>query len=302
MNEEKKAKDKVFVGNTGEPSPDIVISNKLKKWLVALAIITLVISLTGSHYVTIVLGATVLALGYAKLKHHQVKPFLLAVAVVSLSIIMGAGVKYIAYTVGHSKADHTYAYNTNNIDEYKLKSFARKSSISISKPKEITLGVESLKQGSAIAWLAHKTKSNGKDSSFSYVTISSVQSALAGSKSYQKALNQIFSVGSGDAYDKATTSIVKFITDNSSSSYRLSLGKATPFSSSNISKNAWSFDFTSIYQNKRDKNSLADLKGKVVFVLGKKSFYYVLIDSVTDNWNSNQEIWNKVVDSIKIDQ
>jgi len=35
---------------------------------------------------------------------------------------------------------------------------------------------------------------------------------------------------------------------------------------------------------------------------GKTTWYYVLLSATTPNWQANQTTWNKILDSVQIDQ
>ena len=105
----------------------------------------------------------------------------------------------------------------------------------------------------------------------------------------------------GKGYDDYKASLQKQLQSTLPKGMILELGQPSPLSNSNLKQNAWQFDFTA--KSKVDNSSGASvIKGKLVFIIGKGVFYYFMIATVDYNWQSNQAIWNQVLDSIKIDQ
>jgi hypothetical protein len=37
-------------------------------------------------------------------------------------------------------------------------------------------------------------------------------------------------------------------------------------------------------------------------ITGHSSNYYILIDALDRNWDSNQAVWQKIINSLKVDQ
>lgn len=98
------------------------------------------------------------------------------------------------------------------------------------------------------------------------------------------------------------------------------------FKSPNIKSNAWIADFsispksqqpTAINsknqaggdpaklkqaQAKTGIRQLPDLKGKVLIIFGKSTIYYFMVADSPDNWQVNDSSWQKIIDSLKIDQ
>jgi hypothetical protein len=79
---------------------------------------------------------------------------------------------------------------------------------------------------------------------------------------------------------------------------------AVPLATSNLkSGTGWQMDLSATIsqQNSQDK-TFNNVKGKLIMAFGQKNYYYFLIVTTEENWKSNQAFWQKVINSIKIDQ
>ncbi len=73
-----------------------------------------------------------------------------------------------------------------------------------------------------------------------------------------------------------------------------------PLTTPNLKDNAWRLDFTT--QAQTTAATYPQKKGVVILTAGQKVNYYFLIDALNKNWVGNQAVWQKVIDSIKVDQ
>lgn len=100
-------------------------------------------------------------------------------------------------------------------------------------------------------------------------------------------------------YQRATKSIEVFAKSGFASLIKTTLGNAQPFTNSTIKKDAWQFDVTT---TGNPANGTPAQEGKVIIAIGKYTYYYFLVTATTENWSDNSSIFNKVFNSLKIDQ
>ena len=78
----------------------------------------------------------------------------------------------------------------------------------------------------------------------------------------------------------------------------IKVGQAVAFSNSNVKSNAWQFDIAA-----QDSSGLTPThNGKVIWIVGQKTYYQILLSATASDWKNNSRTWNQVIDSIKIDQ
>jgi hypothetical protein len=77
----------------------------------------------------------------------------------------------------------------------------------------------------------------------------------------------------------------------------LSIGNAKPFTNSHIGANAWKFSISA-----SEKGGKNPVKGEGVYVLGKKGYYYFMLTAVATDWQVDQEMWQKILNSLQVDQ
>jgi hypothetical protein len=78
----------------------------------------------------------------------------------------------------------------------------------------------------------------------------------------------------------------------------VNLGVAKHFTNSNIKKNAWIFDVTTVDSS----NITPTHRGVLVYALGENAIYRFMYTKTTAKWNADNNSWQTVLDSIKIDQ
>lgn len=134
------------------------------------------------------------------------------------------------------------------------------------------------------------------------IEIASIHSQTSISESeLADAAKKLTSKNSGN--QEGNASIKEYINSRLSFRFIVSYGKTEPFKNSNLNSPAWQTDFTAKAKPvDKPLTKPEDLKGKGVFLLGKSAFYYLMIYSTDYNWEANQDTWQKVLNSIKIDQ
>jgi hypothetical protein len=84
----------------------------------------------------------------------------------------------------------------------------------------------------------------------------------------------------------------------------IDLGNPTPLKTANITNNAWELDFTGKASKKNQDYKAGEpvVQGNLIVAFGDRAYYYVIIQSIEYNWERNQATWQKMLDSLKIDQ
>ncbi len=90
----------------------------------------------------------------------------------------------------------------------------------------------------------------------------------------------------------------KLVTGEFSSSYGIHFGNPTKFSSSNITKDAWKIDYSSLKHNGSDADTV--YKGSLIFLLSKNEYYFFTVSSRENSWQPNQAVWAAELNSLKI--
>jgi hypothetical protein len=65
---------------------------------------------------------------------------------------------------------------------------------------------------------------------------------------------------------------------------------------------AWQTDFTTSPVINHGIAAFPTKKGTALVIAGHSSNYYILIDALDRNWDSNQAVWQKIINSLKVDQ
>lgn len=213
----------------------------------------------------------------------------LLIAVISLASITGYFFVWKYY--------NPTPYHLTSLSNKELTAKLEGAGMSYKVPEGFELGKQSVEFGSSVANYLLVNKSSQPVKVPAVMAVASRPSALAASQSYIESLSLLMSKHQGTDYEKAVAQPVKqFLHDNLLVSYDIALGQPSTFASSNISKNAWQFDFTGKIDGQRQGN------GKFVLAVGKETFYYLMVASVDYNWEPNKSIWQQILDSLKIDQ
>ncbi len=105
---------------------------------------------------------------------------------------------------------------------------------------------------------------------------------------------------SSPEYQTVIENLLSFATSQLPKAFdNVNLSNAQSLDNTNIKNYAWQFDLTA---NDPGSKKAPKWQGKVVYLWGKNGAYYFIVATVKQNWVSNQQIWQQVFDSIKIDQ
>lgn len=183
--------------------------------------------------------------------------------------------------------------SNNTLDSYKLQATEQGTGMSFNKPKEF------VKAGSGtgqVVLVRSDIMQRADQSNNGYIASASMPVTLdsASLQLISKALADPSSANYKAAVSPVTQFIKGRIDKNKS---KLTVGNAKPFTNFQIKSHAWQFDITASEPN--DKNKIS---GKAVYAIGPKAYYYFMLTSVSSDWQSNQDMWQKVLDSIQINK
>jgi hypothetical protein len=89
--------------------------------------------------------------------------------------------------------------------------------------------------------------------------------------------------------------------------YSLNIGPAQKLSTSHIKDKAWQFDVTlskktsaQPYVKASQIQSYKNWHGKLLYVWTGSHLYYVLLDSIQQNWQPNMSTWQQIIDSLQL--
>jgi hypothetical protein len=198
------------------------------------------------------------------------------------------------------------SYKYSSLVDTELK--GRLSTIDFKRPKEFTLKVG--ESGTSIAEYTHA----GADNKHQLAQIGAASAytshpIIANDPVDLTKLADAFNSASGNDYqtylNKAgittfvNTELSKRYFDNKpASQFKTTINRPTKLTNANIKNNAWLFDFSSQYNDKK-------ISGQVAFALGPStdtlnSYYYLMLSTVDYNWQANSQVWHQVFDSMKI--
>lgn len=232
-------------------------------------------------------------------RRRQKLQLLLAAATIAAALVGTTGYLLVYPSIYETRFGR-YTYSNSNLQEYKLPGPLDNTAITFAKPPEFAKVGQKVQTGTAGVAFVHYSDQTNPKTALGYLKVVSLQSALAGSDSYVKEVNQLLQAQKGQAYDDYLASLADFVRQSLPADYKISLGSPRTINNGNLSKNAWSFDFTA--QNTNQSVKRFTIQGKLVFAIGKSTFYYLMISTLAYNWQPSQATWDKLVDTIEIDQ
>jgi len=218
------------------------------------------------------------------------------VGIIILATIVGAIIYLVLYTLFFSTQLNRYHYR--QLENYKLTSKLSGASMTFDKPVELKKYFEHTILGSTVVDFVHSQTKDSKKYSTSFLAASSYQSALATNSDYLQQLGKVLTNKSDKDYKTVTEPLVKFVQTYTPSNLTIKMGDFSAKSTKGITKNIWQAD----YRAGETAGKSADLKGRFVFAAGERSFYLFMISTTDYNWNNNANLFQQLIDSVKIDQ
>ncbi|MEX2006761.1 MAG: hypothetical protein WD877_01095 [Candidatus Saccharimonadales bacterium] len=114
-----------------------------------------------------------------------------------------------------------------------------------------------------------------------------------------KELNDIMTNSENSFHEDHIMQLEELITRNLGSTFDTTIDIPKKVTLTNIKNHVWGSEFSANYIATK---TYAPIKGKVILAVGEKTYYYFMVGAVDYNWHANQEVWSRVINSLKIDQ
>ncbi len=223
------------------------------------------------------------------------RPALIAAGVI---VVAGAAI-WINQTYGSSDevSYQTSRYSLNN-EIKKLDASDKGGAITFISPAQFT---STYKDDEQVIWY-QSTAVRGTSVSTGYLAALHTKGSPAPTPSYLKEMNKALLDPKDSRHATYAAALRKFVQDHTGSEYQLNFATPLKFTNPNINSNAWQLDF-SYDLNSKSATHLPDKKqGKVILLAGKQTWYYFMLTAIEPNWQTNQDIWQQILSSVKIDQ
>ncbi|MDO8591964.1 MAG: hypothetical protein Q7R60_03530 [bacterium] len=221
-----------------------------------------------------------------------------------LAVLVLAGSGFYLYHQNQLKtkrAAQPYAYTYKTLDSYTLAGEQAGSGMTFSKPVEFAAPTKSAAKTHQVQF-SHGPTKDGLLATIAGVAAASVYESTALSASYMKIFEATIVDPKNAGYAALIGPLKDFVNHRLPSIYNTTFSTPKKLSTANLTSNAWEIDFTATVKEADQKSSFPNLQGQEVLVIGQKTFYYFMVNSVDYNWQSNQKIWQQVINSLKIDQ
>ena len=224
---------------------------------------------------------------------------LLAIALLLILIVAGV------YFIKKSSSGGSYTFNYgNDTVSYVLPSQGAGYKVSINRPDAIKTVMPGISDHVFTQYFGHtdsRTTTKQWGPILAFVGMRSrpyPKPKVLGTDNYRDEIAKTLNNPSSERYKATTTNARSFAQALYRYRQSITLGAASHFTNANIKKYAWQFDLTA--SDSKYKN--LSQQGKVVYVLGDHGWYYILVSAEKNNWQNNQDLFQKVLSSIKVDQ
>jgi hypothetical protein len=222
--------------------------------------------------------------------------FLKIILAAAIAAGLACLVVFLAWPKYHSQTQkaavtNSFSYTYRQLESYKVTGFVANTGMSFDKPVEFT-SVLQAKQA-PVADLVHVY---GKDKIDIADMAAYAQPAGPGMDEASLAKNAADT--SSDKYGSTWLPLQQFAAQRLVN-LNLNYQDAKPLIAANL-KHAWEREFTTTVKSRVGPD--LSKKGVLIIAAGQKADYYFVIDAINSNWQNNQPVWQRVIDSIRIDQ
>lgn len=234
----------------------------------------------------------------------QSKRFNKALIVVALlAVIIAAAIAYVLLR-------NPYSYKYANLDSYALVDSKNHAGMTVDKPVEFAEQMSSEPSNSFIlqkpvrARLIHQKTIKGKPVVIGEIALDSLSTVNALNQTNIDIISRMMTDTKASGHTAVLAPMQAYVSgvlnpDYSKTDYQLTYSETKALA--NL-KHAWSLDFAATAQNPADKKDFPDRQGTVIEVLTGKGQYFAMVETVSTNWQKNQTVWQKVINSLKVDQ
>lgn len=223
-------------------------------------------------------------------------------AIVAILVVVGVPLGYYLQKNSSDKAGN-YPYKYKQLSSFTMPGDAKGSGISLQKPVELTaLSTSSPKQSQT--FLNHTlTKNAQQPVTMAQIFLASVNTGVELQDTYKKNINTMVTDPKNVSHEAVIKPLKDYVTQRLKATLTTTFSEAKPLpATDNIKSNAWYLTFTATPKDAKDKATQPDLSGQAIMAIGKTSYYYIMVYSLANNWQSNQKVWDQVINSIKLDQ
>jgi len=223
-----------------------------------------------------------------------------------LGIVVVLIVGYFGYNY-RQKNSLPYARNGQAINikyydlvQHSVKGLAKNNGMTFSAPKEF-LNTDHSKTASPIQiQLSRQAKLSNKTVTATYILAKALYINPPPSADAIKTISQSITSPSQNNVRNVFSPQLFGVPQNLFQGYKVVSSAGANFTSNYIKKDAWARDFSASATDPNAK--LPDMHGRIITAFGKSAIYYFVIYTTKYDWQTNQAVWNQVINSIKIDQ
>lgn len=226
----------------------------------------------------------------------------LTAIVLAIVIVLLAG-GYLGYSY-----THPYGASYGKLSTFTLKDDAHHAGMSILKPDQFiwqpTAGLEGAKivKQAAQARFVQSKNISGKQTIIAQMALNSAFTPPDLKSNNVQLVERLMS----DTKDPGHSAVVLPLQNYASNLLNSNIAKPVyklTFDQPSVLKgldHAWVVSFQAVA--KTPGRNTPDMQGEVVEVFGKNGQYFMAIDTAKANWQSNQSVWQQVINSLKVDQ
>lgn len=236
------------------------------------------------------------ALKFKKLTQKPAVILLGAVLVIAVSV---GGYFLIKNSFGNN-GDYSYTYK--DLNAYAMSGNAKGNGISLQKPVEL-VAAGSPSPGQTQAYLNHTLNKDSQQAvTIAQIFLATVNAGTELQAGYKKNIDTAITDPKSAGHEAVIKPIKDYVTQRLKTTLTTTFTEAKPLVTTNIKQSAWYLTFTATPKDSKDRATQPDISGEVILGIGKTTFYYIMVDSLSGNWQSNQKVWDQVINSVKLDQ
>lgn len=236
---------------------------------------------------------------------------LLVLSLLMLAAAIAGSLIYwrMLYSSSQQGIDAQYKYSYQQLDDYKLDCVAKSQAMSFKKPIELVkpkLYDPGTTQQVELIDLPTRLQKSVDEG---IVPIGSIKAACladqtATDENYLKNVASVLGDAKNPSYETFTKPLHQFIQSSFYGVYNsFNISSPKPFTSISVKDYAWQLDFTaSVNKAQNAGYKVPTKKGKMIYGADRGVYYYFMVDDVEINWQPNNQIWQQVIDSLKINQ
>jgi hypothetical protein len=218
--------------------------------------------------------------------------------VISIVILLLAGAYYYAYVKYGGVRVGWAAYQFGPVNSAHISGDKKGHGASFVKPVEFSDPFNSPSPTDGLILKAYN-RVNHTNQEIAGITLTEGSSPVHSTQFY-KAYHTLFANPHDNRYNQALQPLKGATAFALNNAYSLNYQAVSEFKSANITDNAWLVKFSGV--RTKDASSPAKISGSSLMVISKDSTYYFIQYADASTWNANQNTWNQVLNSLKVDQ